>query len=141
MSDDQQPGRPTVSTAQAGALVCAIVLLLPGGCFLFFGGLNPNFVPRSSTYVWHSDPDLLAIAAWILALAGLLFWIGARRRPRAALVCAVVLLLLGGCLLSFGSAVPPHIAGADLVLLLLPVAAVLGLAGLLFWVAFRRLPG
>jgi hypothetical protein len=57
---------------QIAALVCAIFLLLPGGCFL------------ALAIGYMTDPDassLLLIAASILAVAGLLFWVAFRRRP------------------------------------------------------------
>jgi hypothetical protein len=57
---------------QIAALVFAIFLLLPGGCFLVFG------VSGTDT------GELLPIAAAILAPAGLLFWVAFRRRPDRA---------------------------------------------------------
>jgi hypothetical protein len=58
---------------QIAALVFAILLLLPGGCFLALGISFAN------------DPDgpsVLLIAAAILGVAGLLFWVAFRRRDR-----------------------------------------------------------
>jgi len=65
-----------VSGGQIAALIFAILLLLPGGCFLIFG---IGFATDNSGY---SDVALLLlpIAAAILALAGLLFWVAFRRR-------------------------------------------------------------
>ena len=64
-----------MSGGQIAALIFAILLLLPGGCFLFFG-----IVLRPGTAV--SAPSLvLLIGVAILALAGLLFWLAFRRRP------------------------------------------------------------
>jgi chromate transport protein ChrA len=61
---------------QIVALVFAILLLLPGGCFLLVG-----FALSSGQYKDVSVSELLlAIAAAILALAGLLFWLAFRRR-------------------------------------------------------------
>jgi membrane protein implicated in regulation of membrane protease activity len=64
-----------MSGGQIVALLCAILLLLPGGCFLWVGIFE----------VWRSDPGpslpLLTVAGVILALVGLLFWIAIRRRP------------------------------------------------------------
>ena len=58
---------------QITALVFAVFLLLPGGCFLALG-------------IGHlTDSDglsLLMIAAFILALAGLLFWVAHILRDR-----------------------------------------------------------
>ncbi len=60
---------------QLAALIFALILLLPGGCFLFFGiGLlnEPHM----------SDVGALALVAGIaiLAVMGLLFWVAFRRR-------------------------------------------------------------
>jgi membrane protein implicated in regulation of membrane protease activity len=60
---------------QIVALLCSILLLLPGGCFLWVGIFG----------VWRDDPGpslpLLSVAAVILALVGLLFWVAIRRQP------------------------------------------------------------
>jgi membrane protein implicated in regulation of membrane protease activity len=64
-----------MSGGQIAALIFAILLLLPGGCFLFFG---IAFTPGTAV----SAPSLvLLIGVAILALAGLLFWLAFRRRP------------------------------------------------------------
>lgn len=57
-----------MSGGQIAALIFAILLLLPGGCFLFFGIGVPGGWP------------LALIAAVIFALAGLLFRLAFRRR-------------------------------------------------------------
>jgi len=57
---------------QIAALICAILLLLPGGCFLIFGIGIGTGVPGG----W----PLLLIAVAILAAAGLLFWVACRGR-------------------------------------------------------------
>ncbi len=61
---------------QIAALIFAILLLLPGGCFLIFG---IGFATDRSSY---SDVAyvMLPIAAGILGIAGLLFWVAFRRR-------------------------------------------------------------
>ena len=59
-----------MSGGQIAALVCAIILLFPGGCFLFFG----------VTII----PPLVLIAAIILGLAGWLFAFAFRRPQLAA---------------------------------------------------------
>jgi membrane protein implicated in regulation of membrane protease activity len=60
----------------------------------------------------------------------------------AALIFAILLLLPGGCFLVVGIAVSTDRQFSDMALIALPIAAaILGLAGLLFWVAFRRKPG
>jgi hypothetical protein len=55
---------------QIAALICAIILLFPGGCFLFFGVAVL--------------PPLLLIAFIILGLAAWLFSFAFRRAPLAA---------------------------------------------------------
>jgi membrane protein implicated in regulation of membrane protease activity len=60
---------------QIVALIFAIILLLPGGCFLLFGigfATDPKYYDASFV--------LLPIAAAILSLVGFLFWIAFRRR-------------------------------------------------------------
>jgi hypothetical protein len=64
---------------QIAALIFAILLLLPCGCFVFFGfvflhGLGES--PHSDAF----DPSLLLIGLGILAAAGLLFWVAFRRQ-------------------------------------------------------------
>ena len=64
---------------QVAALIFAILLLLPVGCFLLFGigfATDPH----------NSDVALvmLPVAVALLALAGLLFWVAIRRRPGRA---------------------------------------------------------
>jgi len=59
-----------MSGGQIAALICAIVLLLPGGCFLFFGVAVL--------------PPLLLIAFIILGLAAWLFSFAFRRLPPPA---------------------------------------------------------
>jgi hypothetical protein len=57
-----------------------------------------------------------------------------------ALIFAILLLLPGGCFLFFGIVLAPGTAVANPFLLLLPAGAILSVAGLLFWLAFRRQP-
>ena len=58
---------------QIAALIFAILLLLPGGCFLFFGiALTPGTAVGTPSL-------LLLIGVAILVLAGLLFWLAFRR--------------------------------------------------------------
>jgi membrane protein implicated in regulation of membrane protease activity len=64
-----------VNGGQIAALICAIMLLLPGGCFLWVG-IYGQF--RDSP---GASLPLLTVAAFILALVGLLFWLAFRRRP------------------------------------------------------------
>jgi hypothetical protein len=66
---------------QIAALIFAILLLLPGGCFVFFGivflnGLGLSEHPQSDKF----DPSLLFLGLGILAVAALLFWVALRRR-------------------------------------------------------------
>jgi membrane protein implicated in regulation of membrane protease activity len=66
------------------ALIFATLLLLPGGCFLVFGisgatgGHTTGMTPAGDAEITRL---LLIIAAVILSLAGLLFWLAFRRRP------------------------------------------------------------
>jgi LPXTG-motif cell wall-anchored protein len=66
---------------QIAALIVAVLLLLPGGCFVFFGfiflhGFNPDHASNPNEF----DPALLLIGLGILAVAVLLFWVAFRRR-------------------------------------------------------------
>ncbi|HEV2333947.1 MAG TPA: hypothetical protein VGS13_00465 [Stellaceae bacterium] len=70
-----------MSGGQIAALIFAILLLLPGGCFLFFGvvflnGLGLSEHPQSNEF----DPSLLLIGIGIVSVAALLFWVAFRRR-------------------------------------------------------------
>jgi len=61
-----------VTGSQIAALICAILLLLPGGCFLFYGIF---FAVDETEYgLGFLAFVLLPIAAVILTGAGLLFW-------------------------------------------------------------------
>jgi len=66
-----------MSGGQVAALLCAIVLLLPGGCFLVFG---IGFATDENRQFSDAAPLLLGVASAILGLAGLLFWVALRRR-------------------------------------------------------------
>ena len=66
-----------MSGGRIAALIFAILLLLPGACFLKVG-IYGQF--RDSP---GASLPLLTIAAVILALAGLLFWLAFRRQPAA----------------------------------------------------------
>jgi membrane protein implicated in regulation of membrane protease activity len=61
---------------QIASLVFAILLLLPGGCFLVFG---IGFASDTGEFAGLAVL-LLAIAVAILGVAGLLFWLAFRRR-------------------------------------------------------------
>ena len=73
---------------QIAALLFAILLLLPGGCFLLFG---INEADKSRQYTCVSGcgiPDylvMLIVAVAILSVAGLLFWVAFRRRTPAGI--------------------------------------------------------
>jgi heme/copper-type cytochrome/quinol oxidase subunit 2 len=59
----------------------------------------------------------------------------------AALIFALLLLLPGGCFLIAGIAFATDRQFSDVAFVMLPIAAaILGVAGLLFWVAFHRRP-
>jgi hypothetical protein len=67
--------------SQIVALIFAILLLLPGGCFLWVG-INEaeRYGSRQYTEWFDNYLVMLPIAVAILALAGLLFWAAFRRR-------------------------------------------------------------
>jgi hypothetical protein len=61
---------------QIAALIFALLLLLPGGCFLFFGiGLI------GESHMGDTGGVMLTIGIAILALMGFLFWLAFRKRP------------------------------------------------------------
>ena len=61
---------------QIAALIFAILLLLPGGCFLILGiGLSENDT---------DGPMALLVGILILSVMGLLFWVAFRKRPPSA---------------------------------------------------------
>ena len=62
---------------QIAALIIAILLLLPGGCFLIFG---IGFASEQQRQFADLGALMLVVAAVILGLAGLLFWVAFRRR-------------------------------------------------------------
>ena len=65
-----------MSGGQIAALIFAIILLLPGGCFLVFGiGFATDRQFYDASFV------MLPVAAALLGLAGFLFWIAFRKRP------------------------------------------------------------
>jgi hypothetical protein len=69
-----------MKAGQIIALILAILLLLPGGCFLIFGiGLSDQYADDREVAV-----KFLLVAAAILTLAGLLFWVAFRRRNRGS---------------------------------------------------------
>jgi membrane protein implicated in regulation of membrane protease activity len=61
---------------QIAALIFALLLLLPGGCFLIFGISLLNDPQASDASV-----PVLLIAIAILSVMGLLFWVAFRQRP------------------------------------------------------------
>ena len=72
-----------MSGGQIAALVFAILLLLPGGCFLIMGvGMTleaqPDRIDR------EVGPVALSVAIGLLSLTGFLFWVALRRRSRPA---------------------------------------------------------
>ena len=62
---------------QIAALVIAILLLLPGGCFLFVG---VAFLGEHDRIARDAAPLALAVALVLLAITALLFWLAFRRR-------------------------------------------------------------
>ena len=73
------PGRQNrMNGGQIAALIFAILLLLPGGCFVLFGIAFLNGLEGNSP----TDPSLLMIGLAILAVAVALFGFAFyRRRP------------------------------------------------------------
>jgi membrane protein implicated in regulation of membrane protease activity len=61
---------------QIAALIFAILLLLPGGCFLIFGISLLNDPQASDAAVL-----VLIVGLAILSVIGLLFWVAFRQRP------------------------------------------------------------
>jgi len=75
-----------MSGGQIVALIFAILLLLPGGCFLLFGIGDANKSRQYTCVSGCGTPDylvMLPVAVAILSVAGLLFWIAFRRRSPA----------------------------------------------------------
>jgi len=65
--------------SQIVAVIFGALLLLPGGCCLFFGAM---FVGDTGGMDFSGlGTMLLLIAAAILGVAGLLFWLAFRKRP------------------------------------------------------------
>ena len=62
---------------QIAALVIAIILLLPGGCFLIMG---LALVGEHDRIARDIAPLALIVAAILLTITGLLFWVAFRRR-------------------------------------------------------------
>jgi membrane protein implicated in regulation of membrane protease activity len=61
---------------QIAALIFALLLLLPGGCFLFFGiGMI------GESHMGDVGGLMLVVGIVILAVMGLLFWLAFRKRP------------------------------------------------------------
>jgi hypothetical protein len=64
---------------QVAALIFALLLLLPGGCFLFFGiGLI------GESHMGDVGAMMLLFGIAILALMVFLFWVAFRKRPPGA---------------------------------------------------------
>ena len=66
-----------MSGGQIAALVVAIILLLPGGCFLIMG---VAFLSEHDRIARDVAPVALIVAAILLSIASLLFWVAFRRR-------------------------------------------------------------
>jgi membrane protein implicated in regulation of membrane protease activity len=65
-----------VTGGQIAALIFALLLLLPGGCFLVFG------IGMLNDHQFYDTGVMLAlIGIGILAVMGLLFWVAFRKRP------------------------------------------------------------
>jgi hypothetical protein len=68
-----------MSGGQIAALVIAILLLFPGGCFLLVG-----FAVATERQIADIAWLPLSIAAAILGASGLLFWVALHRRRSSA---------------------------------------------------------
>lgn len=68
-----------MKVGQIVALIVAIILLLPGGCFVFFGVIFLHGLDLEGSHSGTFDPSLLIFGLGILAVAGLLFWVAFRR--------------------------------------------------------------
>jgi hypothetical protein len=62
---------------QVAALIFALVLLLPGGCFFILG---IGLLSENDT----DGPMSLLVGILILSVMGLLFWVAFRKRPPSA---------------------------------------------------------
>jgi membrane protein implicated in regulation of membrane protease activity len=67
-----------MSWGQIAALIFAILLLLPGGCFLIVGVASV-----SDRYMADLAPVLIIVGVLLLSGTGLLFWVAFRRRRPA----------------------------------------------------------
>jgi hypothetical protein len=66
-----------VTGGQIAALIFALLLLLPGACFLYVGiGL------MGESHMRVAAGQMLIVGIVILALIGLLFWVAFRKRRR-----------------------------------------------------------
>ena len=65
-----------MSGGQIAALVFAVILLIPGGCFMVFG---IGMLGDTSGYA-SAGPPLLIIGLVILGIVGLLGWVAFRKR-------------------------------------------------------------
>jgi hypothetical protein len=72
-----------MSGGQVAALVVALLLLLPGGCFLFVG-TGMLFDPHQDAIERSLTPLALGIGLAIAALVVFLFWFAFRRRQLPA---------------------------------------------------------
>ena len=135
-----------MSGGQVAALIFAIILLIPGGCFLFYGidlsGHHDEFAGLGAT--------LLIVGLVILAVAGLLFWVAFRKQllgtdQIVTLVFAMILVIpaVFFLLAALGSATVlginilsvDYLQGSQALMFgLLPLLA----AALLGWFAFRK---
>jgi len=61
---------------QIAALIFALLLLLPGGCFLFFG-----IGTIGESHMGDFGGIMLVVGIVILSVMGLLFWLAFRKPP------------------------------------------------------------
>jgi hypothetical protein len=71
-----------MSGGQIAALIFAILLLLPGGCFLIMG-IGISLETHPDRIDQDLGPVALGVAFMILSLTGFLFWLAFRHRRTA----------------------------------------------------------
>ncbi len=71
-----------MSGGQIAALIFAILLLLPGGCFLIMG-IGMTFDTQRDAIEQDLGPLGLIVGTGLLSLTALLFWLALRRRRGA----------------------------------------------------------
>jgi hypothetical protein len=71
-----------MSGGRIAALVFAIILLVPGGCFIFFGVRNLHD-DTAAVEAFDVGPTLLLTGLAILSVTGFLTWLAFRKRKQS----------------------------------------------------------